>query len=217
MKILDVHELAIPEVKAIRFARFRDHRGFFTETFRRSDFDTHPELGFLAGLEFLQANESYSLPGTVRGMHFQFNPYMGKLVRTQFGRMIDMALDIRQGSPTYGKVIALDMPTTPEAEYATWIWVPPGFAHGMFFTEASQVEYFCTGDYNPKCEVGISPLAADIDWSMCDPELKALFDATVRGSDRISPKDRDGLTLAAWTADDRAGNFVYTPGGIREI
>ena len=214
MKILDVMSLALPEVKVLRFGRFADNRGYFTETFRRSDFDTHPGLGTLSKAQFLQANESFSLPGTVRGLHFQWNPYMGKLVRTLRGRMIDLVLDVRRGSPTYGKVIAYDMPAGPTMGYADWIWVPPGFAHGNFFTEDTQIEYLCTGEYSPGCEAGISPLAPDLDWSLCDPGLKNLFDSVVPGSDRISPKDRDGLTLAAWGADSRAANFVYAPGGL---
>ncbi len=82
MKIIEVRALAIPEIKLIRFARFPDHRGYFTEVWRRSDFQEHPELSFLRGVEFGQANESFSRPRTIRGLHFQWNPYMGKLVRT---------------------------------------------------------------------------------------------------------------------------------------
>ena len=67
MKILSVTSLAFPEVRVIRFARFIDHRGFFAEVFRRSDFATHPDLAFLRGADFVQTNESFSLPGTVRG------------------------------------------------------------------------------------------------------------------------------------------------------
>lgn len=214
MKILDVKALVIPEVKVLRYGRFADNRGYFTETFRRADFDTTPGLGTLTQAQFLQANESFSKPGTVRGLHFQWNPYVGKLVRTVRGRMIDLVMDIRQGSPTHGKIIAHDMPADPTMDYNEWIWVPPGFAHGNFFTEETQIEYFCTGEYNPACEAGISPLAPDLDWSLCEPGLKKLFAEVAPGSERISPKDRNGLTLAAWVADSRAGNFVYSPGGL---
>ena len=99
---------------------------------------------------------------------------MGKLVRTLSGRMVDMILDIRKGSTTFGKIIAYDMPSEHEADYNEWIWVPPGFAHGNFFTEDSTIEYFCSGEYSPGCEAGISPLAADIDWSLCEGSLKEL-------------------------------------------
>ena len=79
VKIIDVQDLAIPEVKVIRFARFRDHRGYFTEPYRFSDFETGDATPFFRGVRFPQANESYSRAGTVRGLHFQWNPYMGKL------------------------------------------------------------------------------------------------------------------------------------------
>src|SRR5690606_8308158 len=95
----------------------------------------------LKGLQFVQVNESYSRPGTVRGLHFQWNPYMGKLVRTVYGRMVDIALDIRKGSPTFGKALLYDMPSQPDQDYAEWIWIPPGFAHGNYFTAETVIEY----------------------------------------------------------------------------
>ncbi len=176
MKIVAVETLAIAEVKVIRFGRFGDHRGYFTEPFRRSDIDAQAE--FLCGVQFPQSNESYSHPNVVRGLHFQWNPRMGKLVRTIAGRMVDLVMDIRQGSPTYGKIIAHDMPASADRTEAEWIWVPPGFAHGNFFTEPSYIEYYCSGEYSPGCEAGISPLADDLDWSLCDPALKAQFDGS---------------------------------------
>jgi dTDP-4-dehydrorhamnose 3,5-epimerase len=209
MKILEVKTLAIPEVKVIRFARFSDHRGYFTEPFRKSDFNNLPETEFLRGLEFMQANESYSNAHTVRGLHFQWNPYMGKLVRTLSGRMIDMVMDIRKGSPTFGKIIAYDMPVAPDNNFSEWIWVPPGFAHGNFFTENSLIEYYCTGEYSPGCEAGISPLSTDIDWSLCDPALKQLFDSIVPTTQFISDKDKNGLSVAAWLNGPNSDNFIY--------
>lgn len=210
MKILKVKTLAIPEIKVIRFARFCDHRGYFTEQFRKSDFSNHSDMDFLKGVEFVQANESLSKPNTIRGMHFQWNPYMGKLVRTLKGRMIDLILDIRKGSPTFGKMIAYDMPNNPEADYSEWIWVPPGFAHGNIFTEESLIEYFCSGEYSSGCEAGISPLASDIDWSLCDAELKELFDEIVNKPELlITDKDKDALSVDEWFNDDRSENFVY--------
>jgi dTDP-4-dehydrorhamnose 3,5-epimerase len=208
MKIVGVNSLAIPEIKVIRYARFADPRGYFTETFRRSDFRNHPEMGPLAGLEFLQVNESFSRPGVIRGLHFQWNPLMGKLVRTVAGRMIDLVLDIRKGSPTFGRAIACDLPATMEQGYGEWIWVPPGFAHGNFFTEPTQIEYFCTGEYSPGNEAGISPLAADLDWSLCDRPLRDLF-VEVSRQGILSDKDRTGLTLTGWAGDPRSENFVY--------
>ena len=82
MKLLEVRTLKIKAIKVIRFARFCDHRGYFTEHYRRSNFQNHAEMGFMKDVEFVQANESFSKKGTVRGLHVQWNPYMGKLVRT---------------------------------------------------------------------------------------------------------------------------------------
>ena len=125
MKILEVKMLAIPDLRVIRFGRFRDSRGYFTEPYRRGDLDKHPETAFFRGISIVQANESWSRAGTIRGLHFQWNPYMGKLVRTLSGRMVDLALDIRKGSPTCGKIIAYDMPAAPDREFDEWIWGPP--------------------------------------------------------------------------------------------
>jgi dTDP-4-dehydrorhamnose 3,5-epimerase len=201
--------MPIPEVKLIRFGRFGDPRGYFTETFRRSDIERHPELASLCGLSFPQMNESRSRPGTVRGLHFQWNPYMGKLVRTLTGRMVDIVLDIRKGSPTLGRALLVDMPYDDDADASEWIWVPPGFAHGNYFLTATRIEYLCTGEWSPSCEAGISPLAPDIDWSLADAGLKSELDAVLGAAPLITDKDRDGLSLATWLADGRSDNFVF--------
>jgi dTDP-4-dehydrorhamnose 3,5-epimerase-like enzyme len=87
--------------------------------------------------------------------------------------------------------------------------VPPGFAHGNLFPQPTQIEYFCTGPYSPGCEAGISPLAADLDWSLCDPQCKALLDRMAAGPLLMSDKDRQGLSLAQWSADPRSEHFIY--------
>ena len=209
MKITSVKSLAIPEIKVIRFARFCDGRGYFTEHFRKSDFAGHAEMGFMNGIEFVQCNESYSKAGTIRGMHFQWNPFMGKLVRTLQGRMVDMVLDIRKGSPTFGKAIAYDMPSDHGADYNEWIWVPPGFAHGNYFTAETSIEYFCSGEYSQGCEAGISPFSSDIDWSLCEPGLKSTFDSVAAANPLVTDKDRNGFSLASWSADPRSDNFIH--------
>lgn len=209
MKVLEVETLQFDTVKVIGFARFCDHRGYFTEHYRKSDFACHPEMRFMKDVEFVQANESYSKQGTVRGLHFQWNPFMGKLVRTLQGRMIDMVLDIRKGSPTFGKIICYDMPTNPTTDYSEWIWVPPGFAHGNFFPEETMIEYFCSGEYSPGCEAGISPLAEDIDWTLCDMTLKQLFDSIALSTSLITDKDKNGFTVAAWLENENSDNFMY--------
>lgn len=210
MKILSVEQLEIPEIKVIRFARFRDERGYFTEHFRREDFDTSPLTPFMAQIEFVQANESFSRATTVRGLHFQWNPYMGKLVRTLHGHMVDVVLDIRKGSPTFGKAIAHDMPSDVGEEFNEWIWVPPGFAHGNTFLVDTSIEYFCSGQYSPGNEGGISPLAEDIDWSLCDPGLRETFRDIASNTPLMTDKDRHGFTVSAWESDERSDNFVYT-------
>lgn len=207
VRILDVRSLVIPDIKVIRFARFPDDRGYFTELFRKSDFLGN--LPFLRNVEFSQCNESYSKPETIRGLHFQWNPYTGKLIRTLTGHMIDLVLDIRKGSPTFGKILAYDMPTDPNADFSEWIWVPPGFAHGNFFKKNSLIEYFCSGEYNPGCEAGISPLASDIDWSWCDPELKSDFHAIASGTPLMTEKDRNGYSLATWINSPDSDNFIF--------
>ncbi len=206
MKILSVTPLALPEVKVIRFARFRDHRGYFTETFRQSDLHT---LSFLAGARIMQGNESVSRAGVVRGLHYQWSPHMGKLVRTLSGRMVDIILDIRMGSPTYGKRIAYEMPADLDADFDEWIWIPPGFAHGNYFSEDSRIEYLCTGEYSQGKEAGISPLAHDIDDSLMDAALKAeLHKAFAHAI--MTDKDRAGLTLAQWKEHEAAHpHFSY--------
>jgi dTDP-4-dehydrorhamnose 3,5-epimerase len=206
MKIVEVDRLEFPEVAVIRFARFKDNRGYFTEHYRESDFDG---LDGLRGLNFCQMNESFSRAGTIRGLHFQWNPYQGKLVRAVTGRLIDMVLDIRKGSPMFGRIIAHDLPARPDDDHARWIWVPPGFAHGMLLVEDTLVEYLCSGEWSPKCEAGISPFADDIDWSLCDPELKAAFDRVAATTELISAKDREAPCVSAWAEDPRSSNFLY--------
>jgi dTDP-4-dehydrorhamnose 3,5-epimerase len=137
---------------------------------------------------------------------------MGKLVRTLTGSMVDMVLDIRKGSPTEGRIIAYDMPASNERDYDEWIWIPPGFAHGNFFTKESNIEYLCTGEYSKGCESGISPLATDINWSLCDPKLKEKFYSLINSGAIISDKDRNAQSLSDWKKDSRSDNFVYNLG-----
>lgn len=215
MKIVDVSPLAFPEVAVIRFARFKDHRGYFTEHYRASDFAGLEHLG---GIDFRQMNESFSRAGTIRGLHFQWNPHQGKLVRAVSGRLIDLVMDIRKGSPTFGRIIAQDMPARLDDDHSRWIWVPPGFAHGMLLVEDTLVEYLCSGEYNPKGEAGISPFADDIDWSLCDPALREIYRQVAATTELVSPKDREAPGLSAWARDPRSSHFTYDrayPGSVR--
>lgn len=207
MRIETIRSLGIPEVKVVTFHRFGDHRGYFTETYRRSDVDdVADEIG---RWPLAQVNESYSRKGTLRGLHFQWNPYMGKLVRTIVGHMIDIVLDIRKGSPTVGKVVTYDMPMLPESPVGEWIWVPPGFAHGNFFREDTTIEYFCSGEYSPNSEAGITPLAQDIDWSMSSIDLPAEWTGAGDEALLISDKDRNNQDLTGWLSRPESEQFRY--------
>jgi len=210
MEILEVKALAIPDLRVIRFGRFRDSRGYFTEPYRRGDLDKHPETAFFKGISIVQANESWSRAGTIRGLHFQWNPYMGKLVRTLSGQMVDLALDIRKGSPTCGKIVAYDMPAAPDRKFDEWIWVPPGFAHGNYFPQATQIEYLCSGEYSPGCEGCVSPFAPDLDWSLASADLAKDFRALLQNHPVVSDKDRNAMSFAEWMKDARSNNFQYT-------
>lgn len=204
MKILDQKTLIFPEVKVIRYHRFADERGYFTEIFRASDLQK-----VITDFQIKQINESQSKKGVVRGLHAQWNPYMGKLVRTVAGEMVDLFLDIRKQSPTFGKIAAYHMPATNEQDFNEWIWIPVGFAHGNFYLQNSSIEYFCTSEYNPDCEVGISPLTEDIDWSLCDKKLQLQFEQLKKEGLIISDKDKQGLTLKQWSNDPLSKNFIY--------
>lgn len=210
MKIIEVKSLAIPEIKVIRFGRFNDDRGYFTEIYRKSDYQNNPQMNFMKGVEFTQCNDAFSKAGTMRGLHFQWNPYMGKMIRVLFGHLIDLVLDIRKSSPTLGKIVAYDMASKHENDFDEWIWLPPGFAHGCFFPDKdSHIEYFCTGQYSPGCETSISPLAKDIDWSICDTKLKKIFDSVVPTTKLITDKDKNGSSLSEWLKDKKSDNFIY--------
>lgn len=202
MKINKIISLEIPEIKVLKFERFLDNRGYFTEPYRFSQL--HEQN--IINEPFTQMNTSSSHKGVIRGLHFQWNPYMGKLVRTISGHMVDLVLDIRLNSPTFAKIIAFDMPALDGNEDA-WIWIPKGFAHGNYFLEESNIEYLCSGEYSPKCEAGISPFAKDIDWSLCDPKLYKQF-LKIEKKGIVSDKDKSGLTVDQWKNDVRAKNFT---------
>ncbi|MBI2051400.1 dTDP-4-dehydrorhamnose 3,5-epimerase family protein [Candidatus Roizmanbacteria bacterium] len=208
MKILEVKPLQIPEIKVIGYARFIDRRGFFTEVYRKSDFDTHPQTDFLRNKEFVQANGSYSKKGAIRGLHFQWDPPMDKLIRVVTGSMVDLALDIRKGSPTFGKIISYEMSPKMEADHNEWIWVPNGFAHGSIYLSETYIEYFCTAEWNPEGEASISPFAPDIEWSLCDPLVKKQLDRFAT-TELVTEKDRNGFTLSQWERSTNSNNFTY--------
>ena len=128
---------------------------------------------------------------------------MGKLVRTIHGTMIDLALDIRMGSKTFGQLIAYEMVANPNVDTGQWIWIPPGFAHGNMFATDTTIEYLCTAEYVPTCQGEISPLASDIDWSLCDPKIKEAFESFALNA-IMSAKDRAAMSLGEWEKDERS-------------
>jgi len=207
MKIREIRDLPLPGLRVVRFDRFADERGYFTETFRAE------QIGDALGGPFRieQANESFSRGGVVRGLHFQWSPWQGKLVRPLSGRLLDIALDIRRGAPTYGCAVVYAIAADRDAAADEWIWLPPGFAHGIALAEETLIEYLCTGPWSPGNEASISPFADDLDWSLCDPRLKAELDAIVAAGAVVTEKDRDGHSLAAWEATPDAARFVYDP------
>lgn len=158
---------ALPGVLLIEPRVFRDERGFFLETYHR---DRYRGAGISE--EFVQDNHSRSGAGTLRGLHAQLADPQGKLVRCVEGEILDVAVDIRRGSPTFRKWVAERL----SAENFRQLYIPPGFAHGFcVLSPAAQVEYKCTALYNPADELTIAwddPTIA-IDWPIIEPLLSA--------------------------------------------
>ena len=127
---------------------FKDERGFFYETYKKSDFQ---KVGIKE--EFLQDNQSFSVKNTIRGLHFQKEPYaQGKLVRCIYGSIWDVAVDLRKDSETYGKSYNIEL----SEENKKMIYIPPGFAHGfLVLSEKAEFLYKCTSEYAPQAEGGI--------------------------------------------------------------
>jgi len=205
MKILEIKETVFPEVKVTRFARFSDERGYFTELYKKSDFQ---KIDFLKNVNFVQNNESFSKAGVIRGLHFQWNPYQEKLVRTISGSIIDLFLDIRIGSPTFGKIGAYQLETKPSNDYCEWLWIPKGFAHGLYFLEDSTIEYYCTSEYSPNSETSISPLDPVIDWSLVEKDIATSYKNKLPTA-TISDRDKAGPTLDQWLKDPRSQFYKY--------
>lgn len=162
MKILEIKKMALPEIKVIRFERFSDTRGYFTETLSQD------ELSF----DLKQSNESFSKKNVLRGLHFQSAPAVAKMVRVIRGHMIDFALDIRPTSPTRGKIVAYEMASTETDTFGEWIHIPAGFAHGNLFLEDTLIEYFCSNQHNSASEGGVDLFSPDIDWSLVEPRMR---------------------------------------------
>jgi dTDP-4-dehydrorhamnose 3,5-epimerase len=145
-----IETTAIEGIIAITPPRFGDHRGYFSEVFKDAWFREN-----VADVTFIQDNESLSAQtGTVRGLHFQIPPFaQGKLVRCLAGRIMDVVVDIREGSPSFGKWLSQEL----SSENGMQLWVPAGFAHGFATIEPNSViSYKVTAPYSPQHDRGIA-------------------------------------------------------------
>ena len=168
--------LEIPEVILVEPRIFADDRGFFMETYKKSEFVAN---GIDA--EFVQNNHSKSCYGVTRGLHFQVAPYaQGKLVRVTEGKVWDVAVDIRKDSPTYGQWCGAEL----SAENGAMLWIPPGFAHGFVtLSETAHFLYKCTNEYHGPSERAIrwDDPTLNIDWKI------PAEDAILSDKDIIAP------------------------------
>ena len=168
---------------------FQDSRGFFMETFREDQFLKH-------GLptHFVQDNHSRSTRGVVRGLHFQWDPPMGKLMRVSLGSAFLVAVDIRKGSPTLGQWFGIEV----SAENRRQLWAPAGFARGFcVLSETAEIQYKCTGLYNDKAESGVrwNDPQIGVEWPVEQPTL--------------SRKDREAQTLEQWLGKPESNHFQF--------
>ena len=171
-------ETEIPDIKIIEPSVFGDDRGFFMETFRHNLFVQHTDNHM-----FVQENHSKSKHGILRGLHYQTENTQGKLVRVTKGQVYDVAVDVREGSPTQGQWVGVIL----SAENKRQLWVPAGFAHGFYvMSNDAEFVYKCTDYYNPKAEVSIR-------WD--DPELAIEWPLVNGDMPLLSEKDKMGVSF----------------------
>lgn len=173
MKIIETN---IPDVKILEPQVFGDERGFFMETFRDGWFREN-----IADRIFVQENHSKSVKGVLRGLHYQTENTQGKLVRVVSGAVLDVAVDLRESSPTFGQYVAEIISSTNKRQ----LWVPEGFAHGFYvLSEEAEFVYKCTDYYNPRAEQCLiwNDPTVSIDWQLV-------------GEPGLSEKDRAGKGL----------------------
>lgn len=177
MQITTTH---LPDLKILEPRVFEDSRGYFFESYNEATFK-HNGIGF----EFVQDNQSSSSYGVIRGLHYQLPPHaQTKLVRVLYGTILDVVLDIRQGSPTFGQHYSIEL----SAENKKQLLVPRGFAHGFsVLSEKAVVLYKCDGFYNKESDAGIlyNDPALNIDWKI--PADKAI----VSEKDQVLPLFKD--------------------------
>jgi dTDP-4-dehydrorhamnose 3,5-epimerase len=187
-----VEPAAIEEVKVVIPEVFADDRGFFMEVYRQ---DLFAALGLPD--RYFQLNHSRSCRGVVRGLHFQWDPPMGKLMRVIAGRAFLVAVDIRLGSPTIGRWVGVEV----SADEPRLLWAPASFARGFcVLSDAAEIEYLTTGTYNRASESGIrwNDPAIGIEWPVTSPILSA--------------KDAAAQSLQEWLARPEAAHFRFESG-----
>lgn len=171
---MNIIKTEIEGVFIIEPSLFRDARGYFFESFSQREFDDK-----IKHIEFCQDNESMSSYGVMRGLHFQHPPFtQSKLVRCVKGRVLDVAVDIRKGSPTYGKHISVELTEDNHRQF----FIPKGFAHGFaVLSEIAVFQYKCDEFYHPEADDGISILDDElgIDWQI-PTELAKLSDKDMK-------------------------------------
>jgi dTDP-4-dehydrorhamnose 3,5-epimerase len=178
---MQVLPLEIPDVKLIRPRVFADERGFFLEAWNARAFAA---AGI--GRDFVQLNHSRSRRGTLRGLHFQWTQPQGKLVRALSGVIHDVAVDLRPGSPHFGRWTARRL----DAADHELLWIPEGFAHGFcVLSETADFEYLCSDYYRPEDEGVLrwNDPALAIDWPLAEPQLSEK-DATAPGLAELLPR-----------------------------
>jgi dTDP-4-dehydrorhamnose 3,5-epimerase len=185
-----IESVHLGEVVVIVPELIEDVRGYFAEIFRSDKF---ADLG-LPNV-FVQDNQSRSKKGVVRGLHFQWDPPMGKLMRVIVGSAFLIAVDIRKGSPTLGQWVGIEA----SAENRRQVWAPAGFARGLCVTsDFAEIQYKCTAVYNRNGESGIR---------FDDPQICIQWPDV--GGFILSDKDRNAQTLAEWLASPKARYFAY--------
>lgn len=187
---MKVEPTRLRDVKVVQTPRHDDPRGFFTEVFRSSLFE---ELGLPA--RFVQLNHSGSVKDVVRGLHFQFDPPMAKLMRVSRGAAYLVAADIRPGSPTLGEWVGRE--ATPDNRLQ--LFAPPGFARGFaVLSDYAEIQYLCTAEYTPAGEGGIL-------WSDPDVGVRWPVDRPI-----LSDRDAAAPELQQWLREPDAQVFAYS-------
>lgn len=188
---IEIESTPLADLVVVRHRVFEDHRGFFTEIFRRDELER-------CGLptEFLQENHSGSERGVVRGLHFQWDRPMAKMMRVTRGTAFLVAVDLRKDSPTLGRWWGME---SCERD-GTQLYAPAGFARGFcVLSDFAEIQYLCTAVYNPEGEGGVlwNDQRIGVEWPVEDPILSA--------------KDAEAQTLEGWLARPESETFRLEP------